>query len=557
MASVSKTWQMTVITLLGGTIMLAAGAGRLLIAKKWYKAAILTPIIFASITAFAASFLVAGFGMVVGLIIVMTMFTVTTQVFSPKEANIIVVLCVIVAITTSFVDFLSPPTQLNQPQTRQLVAIVGIFTIIIFVAFTLYRFPTYNLPTRLIVAFLLVSLIPLGLLAVLNTIFTRTTLIDNANQVLLAAASQTADSLDIFITTNLNNVRTEAQIPVFADYLNTPADERAATLEASEVEAILKALSRRDRVFITSYGLLDIAGNNLVDTHPPNIGQNELDQTYFLQAINTGLPYVSPVQFSPESDQGLIFFSHPIQRYGVVLGVLRVSYRAQVLQHLIVASNKLAEDDAFPILLDEHNIRLAHGNDSSLIFQPITPLSAELAATLMQQQRLMPKTPKTLVSDSTNLPNFAAGLDRVGVTAFFTTRLGGSSNRLHSAAADALETQPWIVVFVQPQESFLAPIINQSRVALFLAIAIAGIVAAIAFWVGRSLSNPLTNLTRVVTQFTGGNLNARATITTQDEIGLLADSFNLMAEQVGSLLIGLEDRTGALEQSRNRYYFRK
>ncbi|MCB0198255.1 MAG: HAMP domain-containing protein, partial [Anaerolineae bacterium] len=98
---------------------------------------------------------------------------------------------------------------------------------------------------------------------------------------------------------------------------------------------------------------------------------------------------------------------------------------------------------------------------------------------------------------------------------------------------------------------FLAPIQNQIRTALFLAIAIAGGVAAIAFVVGNLLAKPLVDLTATVTEFTTGDLEARSNIQTADEIGVLAASFNTMAEQVSKLLTGLEERTQELEISQS------
>jgi signal transduction histidine kinase len=63
--------------------------------------------------------------------------------------------------------------------------------------------------------------------------------------------------------------------------------------------------------------------------------------------------------------------------------------------------------------------------------------------------------------------------------------------------------------------------------------AIAVLLAAGAGWlVSRSISAPLLALTHVTTQMAGGDLTARAAIVRQDEFGLLARSFNRMADQV-------------------------
>ncbi|NEP84666.1 MAG: HAMP domain-containing protein [Okeania sp. SIO3B3] len=103
------------------------------------------------------------------------------------------------------------------------------------------------------------------------------------------------------------------------------------------------------------------------------------------------------------------------------------------------------------------------------------------------------------------------------------------------------------MVFAQPQEVFLAPIQEDSRTFLFASILIAGVVVLAAFGTSQLLVAPVSHLTRVVSRFTAGDLKARADVHSGDETGILAESFNIMAEQVGKLLQRLEERTHELE----------
>jgi GAF domain-containing protein/HAMP domain-containing protein len=82
-----------------------------------------------------------------------------------------------------------------------------------------------------------------------------------------------------------------------------------------------------------------------------------------------------------------------------------------------------------------------------------------------------------------------------------------------------------------------------------LALLTAGIAVAVAVGLGQMLANPIAQLSGVVTRFTTGDLSARVDITARDETGLLAASFNQMADQVSSLLTGLQARTRAMETS--------
>ncbi|MDX1520722.1 MAG: ATP-binding protein, partial [Anaerolineae bacterium] len=344
-------------------------------------------------------------------------------------------------------------------------------------------------------------------------------------------------------------VETEAQLLAFVNYLELAPEERPGSPIEEDVVSILQAFSRRDRLFIDSYALLDMKGRNVRDTVQADIGQDESAHNYFQKPMMTGLTYVSPVQILPNHNQEAFFFvSAPIrlEPRGEIVGVLRVRYKAAILQQLIVRNNELVGQGSFAILLDENYIRLAHGNDPQLIFKTIaSPDEAEIAA-WQSALRIPNQAPADL---STNLPDFERGVAQGLIDPFFTTYLP-TNDQVNAAAVAHLESQPWAVVFVQPREVFLAPVRNQTRTSLFLAITIAGIVMIIAFWMAQMLSAPLLDLAAVVTRFTDGDLEARSTVKGDDETGLLADSFNVMAEQMGNLFNNLEEYTDELEQHR-------
>ena len=410
------------------------------------------------------------------------------------------------------------------------------------------KFQFSTLRSKLIFSFLGVALLPLALLAFLNQRTTQKTLTNNANQTLLTSASQTALSIDAFLSSNLDAVRVEAQLPVLAKYLSLPANQRQSI--ASEVEGALRSLSRKDTLNISSYALLDRQGRDVIDTYTPDIGKDKSNRDYFQQPFKTGLPYVSPIYFSPTTNEIGLYFSSPVRNAsGNIIGVLRIRYNAAAIQRLVSQNTDLVRGSAsFAILLDEYHIRLAHGNAPELNFKSVTPLPPAQVKALQAEGRL-PQGKEA--NFSTNFPDFEQGLDNAATSPYFTTALSSTNNEPNAAAVTKLKTQPWFVVFVQPQSVFLAPIEAQARDTLFLAVIIAGVVIVAAITIGQLLAKPLINLAGTVTQFTAGNLNARTSIKSKDEIGVLALSFNAMAEQVGKLLQGLEERTRELEVSQH------
>ena len=402
-------------------------------------------------------------------------------------------------------------------------------------------FNSYPLSVKLIVAFLVIALIPLGLLTFLNDRATRAALTDAANQALLAAASQTAIGLDTFINTNLDAIRTDAQSPTLVKYLSLSADQRLDSSEEADVSAILSALSRKDPLNISSYALLDAQGRDVIDTFASDIGLDESSYDYFQMPLQTGLPYVSPVEFSATTNAASLYFASPVRNAaGDIIGVLRVRYNAAVLQQLVVQNNRLAGPQLFAVLFDENHIHLAHATAPEMILKSVAPLDPARLAELQAARRL-PNLPASELT--TNLPDLEQKL--AGATEeepYFTAEDVATGSKINQVAVDRMEAQPWLVAFFQPQEVFLAPAEAQTRTSLLVVILIAGAVAGSAVVVGQFLARPITRLTAVAQQVAGGNLAAQAPVESQDEVGQLAAAFNNMTTQLRDLIGSLEDQ---------------
>ncbi len=551
LAAQTRAWQVFVVAGVGGALTIVAGISVWLVRQRRPRPGIRLLIGASLASVLAAPLLVAGFGLILGFGVILVVLTIALQTLPQKEANWVLLISVAVGVVAGGLDLLSPPTQLTLPEFQNLILILGGLMVVASGGLMLRQFRDYPLTTKLILAFFAVSLAPIGILAYVNLRSIRAALIEDARQSLFSAASNTATDIDAFINDNLRTIRTEAQLPVLADYLNLPPNAQANSPQEAAVIATLRELGRKDKVFIDSYALLNSQGQNIADTIPDNIGRDESNRSYFQKPLETGLPYVSPVEFDAAANraapnQAGLYFSSPVRNLaGETIGVLRARYKPNILQRLVVQNNNLVGQNSFAILFDENYVRLAHGTTPELIFRPVSPLPPDQLSRLQSERRLPPQTGQQ--SPPANLSDLAAGLDNAIFEPYFTTRLADTGDKPNLVVVAELETQPWLVLFAQPEEVFLAPIQAQTRTTLFLAIAIAGLVTVSAFAMGQVLAQPLVHLTNVVTQFTAGNLDARAALKAGDESGVLAASFNAMAAQVGKLLKNLAERTRQLE----------
>lgn len=479
----------------------------------------------------------------------------------PKEAQNWISIAAIYIIAFLAINFGSPFPRFNFEESPLLFGYLRSITIIlsILAAWILIRtIRGGNIRSRLVTAFLVVTLIPLGILAISTNLNTQTILANNANQLLFAVASDAAATFDTYITNNRSIIQTEAQIPALVELLSLDADslsDRNNPIRRA-ANTTLSALGRKDSTRIQSYAILDANGINILDTVFLDIGNDESGTEYFQKSFSDNVTFASSVEFSEEL--GLfhaIYFSSPVKDpIGNTLGVLRVKTSAAVLQEIIRETNDLAGEDSFGVLfeeIEENYLHLGHGIAPETLFTSIMPYEPDQLQEL-QIQRRVPLS--TLFGEiSMTIPDLHENLSAVDEQTFFSATDFATGERVNQVAVLRLEEKPeWLVAYFQPQDIFLAVAEQQAvnSIVLVLVISFAVVFAAIFF--AGVLAKPITQLTQTAQLVAGGNLKARAEVSSKDEVGILARTFNSMTDQLNDVITNLEDtvteRTAALER---------
>jgi putative methionine-R-sulfoxide reductase with GAF domain len=131
----------------------------------------------------------------------------------------------------------------------------------------------------------------------------------------------------------------------------------------------------------------------------------------------------------------------------------------------------------------------------------------------------------------------------------------GINNTRVVLASDAMSLgqQQFTIIAEQTLREALAPAFNIVYVTLFLLVAVAGIASALGFLNVRRIVQPILSLAKTAADITAGDLTVEAQVSSNDEIGMLAATFNSMTTQlrdlVGSLEQRVADRTKALAAS--------
>jgi GAF domain-containing protein/HAMP domain-containing protein len=343
--------------------------------------------------------------------------------------------------------------------------------------------------------------------------------------------------LDNFIQNSLISVGAEAQLADLVTFLSASPAVRTGTLMQERTLNLLNNLGKKDSANIISYALVDSNGDVVLDS-ATDIQYNELEKPYFQQAQFSPKPIVTNVTYDEDGTTSLTFASPVLNAVGTHIGVLRVKYNSAVLQDVILDSVGPSADTSV-VLLDQFNIRMADSQNPELIQKSIVPLGPIDYAKAVNNFRLLDTSPE---EQATNFPDFKSGIDNAVNQPFFRADTTPEIPGDDTIAAAFLQTQPWIITYSRPTSIFLADVQKQIRTNISLVLIISIIISIATALIARSLTNPLVSLAKVADSISQGDLNARATVNTSDEIGLLASAFNSMTDQLQSTLVGLEER---------------
>jgi putative methionine-R-sulfoxide reductase with GAF domain/HAMP domain-containing protein len=498
----------------------------------------------------------SGLGLLSAISFSLVAGTLTAQCLSPRRRTPTLIAGIIVALLLVLLEIFWPwERRVSLARNQALLMWLSMVLPLTVLVLNLRQYRQFKLQTKLVTSFLLISLLPLLTTVLLNNLATRQALIDDANDSLLAAARQTAVTLDDFFANQLSTIRTEATLLAATGYFGLAVEERSGSPAEAEALELLKTFRDKNPLNISSYAVIDREGAVILE-YPVNLRRmNESDRPYIRTPLASGQPYASGVEFSPFVGGPFLYFSSPIRdEADQLVGVVRARYKASILQQIIARSTGLVGGQSYAALFDENNLHLAHGTFPEVIFKLTRPLPVEQVALLQDDMRL-PRLPVEQIA--TNLPELAGQLDaqRAGQAAepVFAATDVATGERLDQVAVASLQSQPWLVAFLQPQDVFLAPVQNQTQAAILLSVLVSVLVVVLALSVARLLTEPISRLEGVAARISRGDLEARAEIEAQDEIGSLAETFNLMTDQLRATLGTLEqrviDRTRALATS--------
>jgi GAF domain-containing protein/HAMP domain-containing protein len=300
-------------------------------------------------------------------------------------------------------------------------------------------------------------------------------------------------------------------------------NSRLSNSLSSDLRAFQELSPEHIEVFIT-----DLAGAIVSATNPTS-DYYQADEDWWISAHKNGSGdiYISQPEYDESAGALSILIAVPIYdtREGNLIGILRSTISIDSL--VFVLRDPIGDTGYVDIIFPDNTLLSTRDGN----YEAINPDSLG--------------TIQNSVSEIF-LKSIYKGEDRI---------LARSRIIVQSSTAKVNDLD-WSVIVSQGTSEALAPVQDQARLTSFFSTIVAGIAAMLSLAVSQRLAQPITKLTETANKITDGNLNARASIESQDEIGQLAETFNMMTVQLQETLQGLEERvaerTQELEESSNR-----
>ena len=260
--------------------------------------------------------------------------------------------------------------------------------------------------------------------------------------------------------------------------------------------------------------ITDLQGKILVSTQPQTILSNIDD--HYIRALDQQQQdiFVAPLN---ELENKLILIQY-LYLQGEKIGLLVVESSLTTFQTLLNTHVGVGSSEETYIVIN--------GADGQL--KPLIPFKQKL--TRSQMSNIDPFN-TSMVNNEVN-----TYVDHQGTEVFAITYIIPEVN--------------WGLVYKIDVEDALHLIEKQSEFLVFSLLIVALIVAIVAFFLGRSISQPVIDIAYVATLIANGDLTKRIESFTKDELGLLGLAFNQMADKLieanGLLEKTVNDKTSAL-----------
>ncbi len=483
---------------------------------------------------------------------------------------IVTLIGIICALAVLLVDFLAPFPRIFLPATNIATIFIGTGLIALLLFLFILSFRAFQITTKLIVITVTIILFATTIPTLIVTQSTRNALVESTQTEIELRGQSVAAKIESQFTGHIGQLETLVSNQIILNFINadTAGFDDLVNKQDRNIAIVERVLEERNRIWI-----------NLADDF--TLEQHFL---FFSRLRNPTADILRNFTSQSSATQEIII----VNKFGSVVAMggktdaLQYRYNDTDWWNFIQASNGrkvyigspqpsqmgggLSIPIAVPILdLNNNLIGTIYTtySTSALILALGEDQETEIEtnfAMVIDQQRMLPlvRGQGVLVQNSFN----QAEIDNL-LEMNFVERQAQEETNIFTAVPLNVYPDPqtdattnsnqWSVLVSRPLAAVEQVIREQQLTQTILGVLLALLGVFLARFISLAVSSPITNLANVANELESGNLDARATVESADEVGRLSIAFNQMADQSQRLINELEDRvterTQALEAS--------
>lgn len=416
-----------------------------------------------------------------------------------------------------------------------------------------------SLTFKLTIVLLLVSLVPMTVIAYFNLRGSLTTVSASEQRNLAQLAASIAVCLDQLIRDNQRIVNFISADPDVVSFLGNPSRKRR-----EDQERIIRILLRVKAAStdIASTYVMNSDGVMMAASYPEVVGKNLSHREYFQFAMQ-GKNYVSNLLVGGTTKESGVYFSGPVRNdKEEIVGVALVKLNGQAVYDILDQVNR-SKMQAQAFLIDDDGVIISHP-DPSLLYHSLSQLRQADIEEIQKHSKFPVQTIK-----SVNLPDVAEAMLKSAEPGYlrYSDR---KTNDPYVLGFARMAWHFWVVGVREHEAVFTKPLNLLFYKGLGRMAAVGVLVLILAFFLGRALVRPIRSLTEATKILSGtrgkpGSLSAgekeefrlndivkakltHISDTHPDEIGQLATTFNEMVDKLHEYIVNLKEVTTANER---------
>lgn len=390
-----------------------------------------------------------------------------------------------------------------------------------------------RLSTQLVLAFLLIALLPLGIVTMITYRNSLSSLLREQSAALSAKANRQVDQIVDFVGQSEKDAAIVAGLPSTVEFLRESADgtnaESVATFErfARTIAQTLRYadlyIVQRDGRVVYTINDPSLVGENL---RSPEWEDDELGKV-FLRSCTILETEVSDYYLSPRLGEPVAYIAAPVIADRTLHGAVILRIDNAALLRILTDYTGLGETGQIVVAM-----RI--GEDAVFL----TPTRADANAAF---------TRRVPIGSGRDIPVESAVDGERGEG----THIDSRGKEVY-AVWRYLPTLRWgMVVKIDTEEAF-AETRRMWRFYTLSGITTALLVLAVALVMARSITRPITRLTETAKRISEGEYDTAINVASGNEIGVLAESFAGMTRQLLDTIRRLEATTAAREEAAAR-----